>query len=547
MPTRAGRLFPARVPGGFQLLRIFPAAPDKVGRTMDPWEKNGRMSGRRMMWRPGGWQASILPRLAVVAAVTVAFSPCFAHAAEATQVVGAAKEARWDDLRALLKQGGDVNEAEVDGTTALHWASYWDDLESTDLLIDAGADVHAANDLGVTSLWPASLNGSVTMVRKLLDAGANPNAALLSGETPVMTAARSGAADVVEALLAKGADPNLSATRGQTALMWAAAQWHSDVVDVLLQHGADVHVRSDVWQQLWQTGADQGTHPDHQVWIQEGGNAPLLFAARVGDLASAKLLVAAGADIDDESASGLSATVLAVHSVKDHGYLPRSYRPVPLGGGQRASPHADPQSDGEELVEFLLESGADPNTDAGGYTALHAAILRRSERAVRTLLAHGADPNAPLRTSTPVRRASHDFFFDPAFVGATPFWLAARFEQPNVMRLLAEHGADPLFEHYVDHWGGGNHETGWRRVTRGATTALMGAVGMPRGRGFPYRQPEDRAEREALILECARVAVELGVDVNAVDADGRTALAVAVGLGYDSVVEFLIEVGATPR
>ena len=102
---------------------------------MDPWEENGRMRGRRMMWRPGGWQASILARLAVVAAVTVGFSPCFAYAAEAAQVVGAAKEARWDDLRNLLKEGGDVNEAEVDGTTALHWASYWDDKNQNMILI----------------------------------------------------------------------------------------------------------------------------------------------------------------------------------------------------------------------------------------------------------------------------------------------------------------------------------------------------------------------------------------------------------------------------
>ena len=495
------------------------------------------------MRETGGWRGSSLARLCVAAAVTVGLGLWF-HGAEA-QVVDAAKEARWDDLRALVEQGGDANEAAVDGTTALHWASYWDNVESADLLIRAGADVNAANDLGVTPLWPASLNGSAIMVLSLLEAGANPNLALLSGETPVMTAARSGAADVVEALLSKGAEPNVRATRGQTALMWAAAQRHSGVVEVLLRHGADVHARSDVWRQLWQTGADQGTHPDHQVWIQEGGNTPLLFAARVGDLASAKLLVAAGADVDDEAAAGLSATVLAIHSVKDHGYLPQSYRAVPLAGGLRGSPDAEPPSDGEEIVEFLLEMGADPNTDAGGYTALHAAILRRNERAVRVLLAHGADPNAPVRTSTPVRRASHDFFFDPAFLGATPFWLAARFEQPNVMGLLAEHGADPLFAHYVDHWGGGNHEMGWARRTEGATTALMAAVGMPRGRGFPYRQPEDRVEREALTLECAKIAVELGVDVNAANADGRTALDAAVDLRYDSVVQYLVEMGAT--
>ena len=500
-----------------------------------------------MMRRTGDWRVTTLARLSMVGAMVAGLGVSYVHAAEAQQVVSAAKEARWDDLRVLLEQGGDAKEAEADGTTALHWASHWDVREIASLLIGAGADVNATNDLGVAPLWPASLNGSVTMVRELLDAGANPNPALLSGETPVMTAARSGAVDVVEALLAEGADPNVTATRGQTALMWAVAQRHSEVVGLLLRHGADIHARSDVWQQLWQTSDDQGTHPDHQSWIQEGGHTPLLFAARVGDLASAKLLVAAGADVDDETASGLSATVLAIHSVKDHGYLPQSYRPVPLAGGQRASPHAEAPSDGEEFVEFLLERGADPNLDSGGYTGLHAAILRRSERAVRALLAHGADPNAPLRISTPVRRASHDFFFDPAFVGATPFWLAARYEQPEVMRLLAAHGADPLFVHYVDHWGGGNLEMGWARVTEGATTALMASLGMPRGRGFPYRQPEDRAEREALALECAKVALELGVDVNASNADGRTALDAAVAVGYDSVAEFLISMGATPE
>jgi len=430
-------------------------------------------------------------------------------------LVEAAKNSDRSALRALLKPalgpGADVNAAQGDGTTALHWASYRDDVESADVLIHAGANVNAANDLGVTPLWTACQNGSAAMVRRLLEAGANPNAKLVSGETLVMTATHSGNADVVEQLLAKGAEVNAKASRGQTALMWAAAQQHWAVVKVLLAHGASVHARSDVWSQLWQTGPEQDIHPDYHVQIQHGGNTPLMFAARAGDLASAKLLVAAGADVNDAASYGVSATVLGAHS----------------GNG--------------ELVEFLLAKGADPNAAGAGYTALHAAILRGNRKAVAVLLAHGADPNVQLRASTPVRRASQDFFFHPAFAGATPFWLAARFSQPGVMRLLAKHGADPLFVHNVSYWGERSSSSEYVRETPGPATALMAAVGMGHGSGF--RAPEP-GEREALTLEAVKLAVELGVNVNSADAHGRTALEAATALRYKAVVEFLVARGA---
>jgi ankyrin repeat protein len=186
-----------------------------------------------------------------------------AHAADGNpDLIAAARSADWVALRSLLDAGADANAVYGDGTTALHWASHWDHLESADLLIRAGADVNAANDLGATPLWSASLNGSAAMVRRLLAAGANPNAALLLGETVVMTAARSGSAEVVRLLLAAGADPNAHPERkevtpclfdaertcsvqagGQTALMWAVAQHHADVVEVLLDYGADIHAR----------------------------------------------------------------------------------------------------------------------------------------------------------------------------------------------------------------------------------------------------------------------------------------------------------------
>src|SRR5262249_57590176 len=110
-----------------------------------------------------------------------------------------------------------------------------------------------------------------------------------------------------------------------------------------------------------------------------------------------------------------------------------------------------------EFVEFLLEKGPDPNAARAGFTALQIAIMRRDEQMVSALLAHGADPNSPLGAWTPTRRSSHDFHFEPVLVGATPFWLAARFIQPGVMRLLVKHGADPLFVHRASYVTGGRY------------------------------------------------------------------------------------------
>jgi ankyrin repeat protein len=286
--------------------------------------------------------------------------------------------------------------------------------------------------------------------------------------------------------------------------MWAVAQRHPDAVKVLLAHGANVRERSDVWQQMMAV-------PPHGVplynrVIPQGGDTALLFAARVGDVRSAQLLVAAGADVNDADASGVSATVMAAHS----------------GFG--------------ELVEFLLERGADANAAAAGFSALHAAIMRRDIRVATALLAKGADANAPVKAWTPTRRSSKDYNFAPELVGATPYWLAARFSQPELMRLLLKHGADARVVHH-----GHYHNEEPVEPRSHATNAVMAATGM--GGGVAWVQP-DRREREALMLEAVTLAVEQGADVNAVNTDGRTALDAARALKFERVASFLLAHGA---
>ena len=455
----------------------------------------------------------------------------FAAVASAQPVAEAARTADWAAVRALVEQGADVTTPQGDGTTALHWAGYWDEDDMAALLLDAGADANATTDLGVTPLWTACENGSAQMTRILLEVGADPNAALLSGETLLMTATHSGSAAVIEQLLAAGADVNTAEQgRGQTALMWAVAQRHPDVVEALLAHQPDVHVRSDARTEVVKTSPEPW-NPDYIIDLLQGGYTPLLFAARVGALDSARLLVAAGADVNDTAPYGTSATVVAAHS--GHG----------------------------ELAAFLLEQGADPNAAGAGYTALHAAILHKDDHLVAALLVRGADPNVPVVRSTPVRRDSVDYYLHPSYVGATPFWLAARFSAPAIMRLLAEHGADPLVAHRPVYWDGQLAESDDRaEVREGDTTAVMAAAGLG-GRAPLFavdrlnriaesapvrstRREPDPVEREAVTLEAVRVAAELGVDVNTANAVGETALHAVAARGYDTVIAYLVEQGA---
>lgn len=414
------------------------------------------------------------------------------------RLVEAVKHRDTAAARNLVNRRADVNVAEPDGATALHWAAHWDDLDTADLLLRAGAAVNAANDHGVTPLALASLNGSAAMVTRLLEAGANPNAARTTGETPLMTAARTGVVAVVRALVSRGADVHARESAGhQTALMWAVAEKHAPVVRALIDAGADARARS------------------------KGGFTPLLFAARQGDIESAEALLAAGADVNETAADGMSALVVA--TVRGH----------------------------TALAMALLERGADPNGDEAGFTVLHWASGRweteltgpngivtqadeewgalpgvRTARVqfVQALLAHRADPNAalakvPPRAGYTQLQVEHRVAGVNPYPGATPFLLAAMAGDVAVMQALADGGADPL------------------RTANDKTTPLMVAAGLGR-----YMAESHVTEQQS--LEAVRLALALGVDINAVNDAGSTALHGAAFIKANLLVRFLVDNGA---
>jgi len=425
----------------------------------------------------------------------------FAQAPNVPNIIRAVKDGDLARVSTLLKNGTNVNSLEGDGATSLHWAAHRNDFEIAQVLLDAGANAAAANALGATPIWLAAKNGDAVMLELLLDAGADPNATLKMGETSLMAAARSGDAASIEILVDHGADINrVELEQGQTALMWAAAQRHAGVAQLLVTRGADLGARTKVWHQLENTAGN--TNPIGNFKMAHGGSTPLLFAARSGDVDTARVLIEGGADPNDTTAAGTSALVIAAHS--GHG---------PLG-------------------IYLLEEGADPNAAAAGYTALHAATLRSQVELVDALLKHGANVNAVVEHGTPGRRFSADYSIRYQAIGANAFWLAAKYGEPEIARALAEHGADPF-------------------VTPGSgTSSLQAAMGLPRGnedrrnRGLGSSGQFERDTEEQLTLDVAKIILGLGIDVDQADQQGNTALHDAVRVGFESVVKLLASHGA---
>jgi ankyrin repeat protein len=416
--------------------------------------------------------------------------------APAPSLVAAVKAGNHAVVRELIERRADVNAPQADGTTALHWAVDRDDAEIVRMLVRAGAAVKIANRYGATPLWLAAVNGSATTLGILLEAGADANTASADGETVLMVAARTGQLDAVKVLLARGADPNVKERwRGQTALMWAAAEGHAAVIPALAERGADLHVRSN------------------------GGFTALLFAAREGRIAAVEALLQGGARLDD---------ALPVRA-RGNAQRPADAPPeVGLDAFLLAAANAH-----YELAARLLDRGADPNAAPQGYTALHqvswvrkAGIAGSNNPApegsgtmdsltfVRRLVAKGAAVNARVTKRPQMGVTTLNS------IGATPFMLAARTADAQLMRLLADLGGDPL------------------APNADGSTPLMVAAGL--GTNAPGEDPGTEPE----VLDAVRLALALGNDINAVDSNGETAMHGAAYKHVPSVVRYLAQQGA---
>src|SRR5438128_1511373 len=418
-------------------------------------------------------------------------------AAEKTTLADAAEQRNRALIRTLLDARADVNAAQADGMTALHWAVYNDDVDTARLLVRSGANVNSANRYGVPPLSLACTNGNADLVKLLLDAGADANASLQSGETVLMTAARAGNVEVVKALLALGATPNARERRDQTALMWAAAEGHAAVVRTLIDACADVHAKL------------------------KSGFSPLFFAVREGHIDVTRTLLEAGVNVNETLQREEIRRDLAVVGLVRNGTSPLL---MAVENG-----HC-------ELAVALVDAGADPNDQRSGFTPLHAVTWVRKPDAsdqgnpapigsgrlsslqfVRALMERGANGNARLAKGAPRARSSASLL---KMEGATPFLMAADRADLPLMRLLRELGADPFL---------GNADN---------TTPLMAAA------GFGTSDPLEEAGTEPEALEATQFLLDLGADINAVDNNGDTAMHGAAYGNFPTIVELLAKRGA---
>lgn len=427
-----------------------------------------------------------------------------AVAAERATLADAAERRDTALVRTLVAAKADVNAAQIDGTTALHWTAYHDDPAMAALLVRSGANVNAVNRYGVPPLSLACATGSAEVVKVLLAGGADANATLKGGETVLMVAARSGNLEAVKALLARGARHDARERRGQTALMWAAAEGHADVVRALIDAGADVSATLD------------------------SGFTPFFFAVREGHIAVVRALRDAGVDVN--------APLHRPASVPGSPVNTPPYKPAARG----TSPLLLAVQNGHfELAIALVEMGVDPTDRRTGFTPLHTITWVRkpdssdgSEPApigsgrltslqfVREIVKRGADVNLRLPRGT-LKVPNTSSRIDAE--GATPFLFAADRSDTALMRLLLELGADPLLPNFT------------------RTTPLMAAAGLG------TTEPLEEAGEEGEALAAVRMLLDLGADINAVDDNGDTAMHGAAYGNYPLIVQLLADRGANPH
>jgi ankyrin repeat protein len=433
----------------------------------------------------------------------------------------------------LLAQAGDVNAAQPDGTTALHWAAYHNDLDLVKALLTRGARPNVTNSFGSAPLAEAVKIDNVQIVGILLKAGADVEAANGDGETALMLAARIGSEPIAQVLLQHGANPDpREGWRGQSALMWAAAEHHPQIVDLLLAHHARVDVRAEA--NDW--GAQITSEPRAQ-YRPSGGLTPLLYAARSGCLPCVQSLLRAGADINLPNPDGVTPLMTAIDNL-----------------------HFD-------TAKYLVDKGANPHVwDWWGRTALYIAVdmssyghsrgsfngplvhleIRDKEKAldiVNLLLARGVNPNPQLDMQRPGRGGNSGRFVENLLnAGATPLLRAAVAQDAEACQVLLEHGARVDLPNVM------------------GVTPLMAAAGI--GISAVDPRPLFDGDMQGRALRTLEVLVKAGADINArimdtsshtariarpsplTDRQGQTALYGPITWGWSRVAQFLVDHGA---
>jgi uncharacterized protein len=473
------------------------------------------------------------------------------RAAENARVADAAMKGDKAAVRSLLKQAEDVNAAQGDGMTALHWAAMNGDVELAQMLLYAGANFRATTRLGgYTPLFMAGKSGHAAVIDVLLKAGADAKSAAVTGLTPLMMAASSGNADAVRLLIEHGADVNArEAERGQTALVFAAAFDRPDAVKVLLAHGANPNLKSNIVQppqlkplnagaagqrggQAQQAQQAQAQRPPQNQNQGQNNNAgdpegkkfggnprgsltPLMYAARQGNINAARALLDGGADINAVNADKSTALLLATINGRF------------------------------DLASMLVERGADlslANVDGAFplYGVVNTQWTRKSiysqpttkyEKTsylelMKLMLDHGANPNA--RVNRDLWFAHREIDAGVEFVtsaGATPFWKCAEVGDIDGMRLLVAHGADPNI---------GNSD--------GVTPLMMAA-------GSGWHGMDDVTSPHGRLAAVKYLVEELHADVNATDNGGNrtpgyTPLHNAAHRGDNEMILYLVSKGA---
>jgi ankyrin repeat protein len=407
-------------------------------------------------------------------------------------------------VRALLSAipRADVNQRTADGTSALHWAVYHNDVPLIEALLAAGADATVRNDYGSTPMSEAAVVGNVRVLRDLLAAHADVESANPDGQTALMILSRTSNVEAARLLLAHHANVNAREHwRGQTPLMWAAAESQPAMVQLLLTHGAQVDARSNVNE--WER---QVTAEPRMQSRPAGGFTPLLFAARRGCLDCARRLLEHGADKDLADPDGVSPTLEAVLNFNF------------------------------DVARLLIERGADPNRwDYWGRAPLYAAVDLdtlpvggRADRPstdrttslglIELLLKAGANPNLQLKLFPPYRSLRDDRGADGMLtVGSTALLRAAKAGDVPAMRLLLAHGANPQLPN------------------ASGITPLMAAA----GNGSSPIDTRGRYKTEPQALEALEVLIAAGANVDARDAGGQTALHGAAGWGFNTLITSL--------